>query len=92
MPDAFYRASISPLCSLLLYNTVMDGKDIKLCGSAWKHSAEAMRKTHDLETEKTDAGHAIILLEDAYLSAMKSFARNSSGLVEMHKFLRRLKS
>lgn len=69
----------------------MAAEDMRACASQWLRSAKAMEPVRQAELAAGGTARAILLLEDAYLNAMKTFNRPLSGLVEMQKYFRRLR-
>ena len=69
----------------------MTAKDMRGCASQWLRSAKSLELIRQAEIVAADTPRAILLLEDAYQSAMKTYSRTGSGLVEMQKCFRRLR-
>lgn len=69
----------------------MDAKDMRACAAQWLRSAQALEPVRQAEIAAGGTAKAILLLEDAYQHAMKTYNRPISGLVEMQKYFRRLR-
>jgi len=69
----------------------MTDGDKRACAGQWLRSARAMKPLRQAELASADTAKAILLLEDAYLCAMKTYDRPLSGLVEMRKYFKRLR-
>ncbi|MDT8287153.1 MAG: hypothetical protein RQ748_08605 [Elusimicrobiales bacterium] len=69
----------------------MTDKDMRACAGQWMRSARAMEPVRQAEIAAGGTAKAILMLEDAYLCAMKTYNRPLSGLVEMQKYFRRLR-
>lgn len=69
----------------------MAAEDMRECAGQWLRSARALEPVRQAELAAGGAANAILLLEDAYLNAMKTYNRPLSGLVEMRKYFRRLR-
>ncbi|HNT98631.1 MAG TPA: hypothetical protein PKK31_10235 [Elusimicrobiales bacterium] len=69
----------------------MTAGDMRACAGQWLRSARAMETLRQGEMASGDTATAILLLEDAYLYAMKTYDRPLSGLVEMRRYFKRLR-
>jgi hypothetical protein len=69
----------------------MAAKDMRACARQWLRSAQALEPIRHREITAGGTAKAILLLEDAYQCAMKTYDRPISGLVEMQKCFRRLR-
>ncbi|KAF0126455.1 MAG: hypothetical protein FD154_1106 [Elusimicrobia bacterium] len=69
----------------------MTAGDMRACAGQWLRSARAMEPLRQAEIASGDTANAILLLEDAYLCAMKTYDRPLTGMVEMRKYFKRLR-